>query len=100
MSSTTRERFDLARVRMLLLLALREVTLVLRELRVVIGLLLTLGKTSFVRGPGLLLPGREVPLFVLALGVMLGRLLPGAKGALVPVLVLVVCPRQPWWPSL
>ena len=85
---------------MLLLLTLRKVTLVLGELRMVLRLLLALGEAALVRGPGLLLAGREIPFLLLELGVMLARLLPGAKGALVPVLVLVlVLGRSPGTPS-
>src|ERR1019366_417215 len=87
--STIRLARDLARMRMLLLLALCEVALVLGKLGVMLRLLLALRETAFVRGLGMLLARREIPLFGLALGMMLGRLLPGAKGALVPVLRLV-----------
>jgi hypothetical protein len=76
-------------MRILLLLALSKVAPVLGKLGVVIDRLLAFREAALVNGLGGLLARREIAFLFLSLRVMLGRLLPGAKGALMPVLMLV-----------
>ena len=78
-------------MRVLLLFTLGEVAPVLRVLGMMVARLLTLGEAALVGVPRLLLAGGEIAFLFLALRVVLFSLLPGGKGALVPVLVIVRC---------
>jgi len=84
-------------MRVLVLLALGEVSLVRRIFGMMLRRFLAFREAPLMPRLGSLFAGCEIAFLFLSLGVMLGRLLPGSERSLMPVLILGGCGGRRCW---